>query len=611
MSGVFSGWIAKLGDGSAAVCYLAWLLGSLGADVRDRDGAGLSTADLALRVAHGGLPPAPWTLALRSPSDAAYAVRFTGIDRTGWETCSDAAAWGWGGLASITGEPDGPPLAPGAPVAAMCAALHGLLAVTAARFARLARLEVEIPLADVIASLIEVAGLRYAADGSVRGRGGDWWGLAGWGVYPCADGKVALALRDPDQLARIGAFLGVPELSDARFADYKWGLHGDVDELNGLLVGGLLGNARDELVRQLAGERIAVAPVRSFNELLTCSHLLGREALREQGGLVLPALPIRGLGEPQAAADPYAGEAAPTTRPLAGARVLDISSVWAGPMAARLLADLGAEVTKVENPARRTGSFSTGAAWHRDFYAILNNRNKRAYQCDFSTPEGRAALEPLLREADVLIENFVPGSLARLGLGHETLHRINPHLVVVAMPALGLDGPHAHTVGYGTTIEQWAGLGWLYTDAAGEPHRSGINFSDPIAALYAATGAILALCGDRQRRVVEVSQQEAALSLMLPALAEYQRSGTMPRAVPAEPDGDGWAFPRLPDTRADCVPVRDVTQVVGNAHAPGSRAIRWVRHPDGRDYPLVVLPWKGAFSAAIEPVPAAMPQPLG
>jgi crotonobetainyl-CoA:carnitine CoA-transferase CaiB-like acyl-CoA transferase len=187
------------------------------------------------------------------------------------------------------------------------------------------------------------------------------------------------------------------------------------------------------------------------------------------------------------------------------------------------------------------------------------------------------------------------------------MHRINPRLIVVSMPAMGLNGPDAQATGYGSTIEQAAGLGRLYTDGAGLPHRSGINFSDPIAGLYGAIGAALALSTERDRAVIEVSQQEAALSLMLPALAAYQKSGKRPRAIEAQEDGRDWTFSGAP---GDAVPVRNVAGVVGRPDAPGSGAIRWLRHPDGRDYPLVGLPWQGAFSAAVPIEAARMPEPL-
>jgi crotonobetainyl-CoA:carnitine CoA-transferase CaiB-like acyl-CoA transferase len=611
MTAVFTGWTGRLECEHPAVAYLGWLLHGLGARVEDAAGSAQTSDSLALGAAAARSVSPPWRLTLSDcGGQADYRVSFIGIDRPGWEAAGDAAAWGWGGLASITGEPDGPPLAPGAPLASFCSALHAVLALAAARYARLASMAVEIALGDVVASLIEVAGLMHAVDGSVRGRGGDWWGLAGWGVYACSDAKVALAMRDAQQLTRLAEQLEIPELQSERYADFLWGRCRQVEEVHALLVAGFLRWPVAEVVRRLRAERIAIAPVASLPEILASPHLLERRALVQDGGLLLPALPVRGLGAEYPLAGDLVGAATPATRPLAGVRVVDISSVWAAPMAARLLADLGADVVKIERPKKQVGSFSTGAGWDRDLYAILNDRNKRAYVCDFRSPESRAALEEQVRLADVLIENFAAGSLERLALGPEQLHALNPHLILVSMPAMGRTGRDASAVGYGTTIEQAAGIGRLYSDAAGEPHRSGINFSDPIAGLYAAIGAILALCGTREAPTVELSQQEAALSLMAPALAQFQMSGNEPRAVAAERDGDAWSFPLNAQAPATRVPVRDIAGVVGSPEAPGSCAIRWLPHPDGRAYPLVGLPWTGSFSAAAALSPAVMPVPL-
>ncbi len=615
--GAFSGWRARLHESCPAGLFLGWLLQAAGAEVFDGDdvdGGRLGPAALALRLAGGEQQSARGQLTLLGPRGERYSACFVAIDRPGLEDADDAAAWGWGGLASVTGEPDGPPLAPGAPVAGMCAALHAALAFAAGRYRGLAELEIAVPLADVVASLLEVAGLRYAADGSVRGRGGDWWGMAGWGLYPCADGKLAIALRDLDQLHRLGDLLHMPELRDARFDDFVWGISAAGEELHALLLAGLLGRPLAELLPALRRERIAAAAVRPLDAVLADPHLRARDAFVQDGGLWLPRFPARITPSPAPPSSEIArsailhqrgaGEGA---RPLRGVRVLDISAIWAGPLAARLLAELGAEVTKLERADRRAGTFSTGAAWDRNFYAMLNDRNKRPFTWDLTAAADRAAFLELVREADVLIENFVPGSLERAGLGRAALHAANPRLITVSLPAQGLSGPDASAVGYGSTIEQAAGLGWLYADAAGEPHRSGVNFSDPIAGLYGAIGAVLALCGERNGTAVELSQQEAALSLMLPAFATFQQTGKPPRAREAIERDGGWCFV---DAAGRAVPVRDVAQVVGRPRAPGSRAVRWLRHPDGRSYPLVVLPWRGAFSRGLAPRPAEMPRPL-
>ncbi len=573
-----------------ATDFLSWLLGSAGAEV--------------VPATEIGAAAPPWALTLTSADGTArYRAGFVGVDRPGWEDCSDAAAWGWGGLAAMTGEPDGPPLAPGAPLAAMCAAIHAMLALSAAAYARLAAADVRVALGDVIASMIEVAALRYAVDGSVRIRAGDTWGLAGWGVYHCRDGAIAIALRDPVQLGVLADLSHQPELRDARFADFMWGIAALGDEAGALITAGLLDSAVDEVAAGLRAAHIACAPVLPLAGLTADTHLRARGSFVAEDGLLLPRFPVRAPAGPPLAG-PFAGEATASARPLAGVRVLDISSVWAGPMAARLLAELGAEVIKPERPGSGAGTFRTGLAWERSLYQILNDRNKQMYRCDFRDPAGIAAFQALVCEADVLIENFIPGQAERLGIDADTLHTLNPRLAVVSMPALGLSGPQAEAAGYGSTIEQAAGLGWLYADPEGQPHRSGINFSDPVAGVYAALGAVLALCGARERTRVEVSQQDAALSLMRPALIAFQQDGTQPRAVAAQPDGaGGW--------QVDGVPVRAVPDIAGTPDAPGSAALHWLAHPDGRDYPLPVLPWQGAFARAVAPVPATMPEPMG
>jgi len=612
MSAVFAGWEARLEQHHPAVSYLGWLLRSNGACVVGLGGKELSAAALAFACGQLAETRAPWQLTLRSPDGrATYQINFVGIDRLGWESAGDAAAWGWGGLAAMTGEADGPPLAPGAPLASLCAALHAMLAICAARAARLAQIEVTVPLGDVVASLIEVYGLRYAADGSVRTRSGDWSGLAGWGVYQCRDGKVAIALRDREQLGVLADLLNRPQLKGERFTDFMWGLCAAVDEANAFILSGLIERSVNEVVAGLRAARIAVAPVCSLAELLRDPHLTARAAYETDDGLRLPRFPVRGITGPSPVQGSFSGVAAPSTRPLAGVRVLDLSTVWAGPMAARLLADLGAEVIKLERPEARAGTYRTGQSWDRSLYAILNDRNKRTCRCDLRDVDDRRAFFELVRQADILIENFVPGSLERLGAAREVLHALNPRLTIVSMPAMGLTGPDAVAVGYGCTIEQAAGIGWLYADASGEPHRSGINFSDPIAGLYAAIGALLALSEAGIGAAVEVSQQEAALSLMLPVLARFQHSGELPVAVPALQRETSWAFPLCEGHMSDLwVPVREIPEVVGQPDEPGSRSFRWVLHPDGKRYPLVVLPWRGAFSAAVEPQPAEMPTPL-
>lgn len=602
----FADWVLEIPeDFGPAQAFLGWFILETGGGAASVSGRQFSQSELALRLGEWDVTEASGGSAeLRGPAGQAYRVRFHGSS-TGLEEISDAGAWAWGGLASITGDPDGPPLAPGAPLASAVSALHAALAFSAGRFAGTPEIDIAIDLADVVASLIEVFGLKYAAEGVVRERAGDWGGLAGWGLYHCADGSVALALRDHPQLLALSEALELPELRDSRYEDFMWGMCTEVDEVNAILASRLLDLPAGEVVNRLISCRIAVSRARPLKDMLDDEHLSARSSFARRQGVLLPRLPFR-LHSEGGSAPPREQAAHP---PLAGVHVLDMSSVWAGPLAARLLADLGATVVKLVRPNSQVGFFQSGEEWNRDFYAILNDRNKAGYLVDLTTESGRAWLRREVARADVLFENFAVGSLERAGFGHRTLHEINPRTVVVAMPALGLDGPNARGVGYGATIEQAAGIGWLYSDEAGDPHRSGINFSDPIAGLWGTIGAILGLSASRDRCVVELSQQEASLSLMVGPLARVQLDGGYrPRAISAAASDGSWEMASNTGAQERNIRVRTLDEVVGAPAAPGSIAACWVRHPDGRDYPLVGLPWTGTFAGLVPLIPVEMPE---
>lgn len=602
----FADWVLEVpGDFGPAQAFLGWFVLETGGAVTSPSGRQVSQSELAFRLGDWDVTQASGgTAELRGPAGQVFRVRFHSSS-TGFEEVSDAGAWAWGGLASITGDPDGPPLAPGAPLASLVSALYAALAFSAGRFAGTPDINIAIDLADVMASLIEVFGLKYAAEGVVRERAGDWGGLAGWGLYHCADGAVALALRDHMQLLALGEALDLPELQDSRYEDFMWGLCAEVDEVNAILASRLLDLPAAEVVDRLISSRIAVSRARPLLDMLRDEHLSARSSFARRQGVLLPTLPFRLRSEGES--PPHFQDAAHP--PLAGVRILDMSSVWAGPLAARLLADLGATVVKLVRPNSQVGFFQSGEEWNRDFYAILNDRNKSGHLVDLTTESGRAWLRKEVARADVLFENFAVGSLERAGFGHRVLHEINPRTVVVAMPALGLEGPNARSVGYGATIEQAAGIGWLYSDESGNPHRSGINFSDPIAGLWGAIGALLGLSGSRDTCVVELSQQEASLSLMIGPLARAQVDDNyQPRAVSATSRGSAWSMASRKATEERDIRVRTLDEVVGTPDAPGSIAACWVRHPDGRDYPLVGLPWTGTFAGLVPLIPVEMPE---
>ena len=178
---------------------------------------------------------------------------------------------------------------------------------------------------------------------------------------------------------------------------------------------------------------------------------------------------------------------------LAGVRIIDLTRVLAGPFCTQLLADMGADVIKVEGPdgdlVRRTGTVRDGLSW----YFAQFNRNKRSIVLDLYAEPGRAALADLLRSADVLVENYRPGVLAKMGFGTERIEAINPHLIVASVNGYGSTGPYAGRPSFDFIAQAMSGFMAVSGEPDGAPMRSGPPISDLVAGLYAAFGVVCAL----------------------------------------------------------------------------------------------------------------------
>jgi crotonobetainyl-CoA:carnitine CoA-transferase CaiB-like acyl-CoA transferase len=236
----------------------------------------------------------------------------------------------------------------------------------------------------------------------------------------------------------------------------------------------------------------------------------------------------------------------PPAGPLAGIRVVDCSTVLAGPYATMLLGDLGADVVKVEPPegdATRgwgppwVGSEADGTRTAAYYLAV--NRNKRSIRLDLRQPDGAAVLRRLLGGADVFVENFRPDSLARLGLGDDVLAGINPRLIHLAISGYGPTGPEVGRPGYDFLLQAEAGLMSITgaTDAdGGTPTKVGVAIADVAAGLHAAVGLLAALAGRERRdgpahglgQRVDVSLFESTLSILVNQAQNAFVSGTAP-----------------------------------------------------------------------------------
>ena len=217
--------------------------------------------------------------------------------------------------------------------------------------------------------------------------------------------------------------------------------------------------------------------------------------------------------------------------PLAGLRVIDAATLFAGPMVATLLGDYGADVIKVEHPA---GDSLRNLGWEKDgvslWWAVVN-RNKRAVTLKLSHDLGRQAMLRLVERADVLIENFRPGTMERWGLGWDDVHRINPRLVMVRVTGFGQTGPYRERAGFGTLAESMSGFAHINGHPGGPPTLPPFALADGIAGLSGAFLTMAALrardLGDGAGQVIDLSIYEPIFWLLGPQATIYDQLGVV------------------------------------------------------------------------------------
>ncbi|WP_394559569.1 CaiB/BaiF CoA transferase family protein [Aquipseudomonas alcaligenes] len=217
-------------------------------------------------------------------------------------------------------------------------------------------------------------------------------------------------------------------------------------------------------------------------------------------------------------------------KPLAGLKVVELGTLIAGPFASRICAEFGAEVIKVESPdggdpLRKWRKLYEGTS----LWWFVQARNKRSITLNLKHEEGREVLKKLLTEADILIENFRPGVLEKLGLGWDVLHALNPKLVMVRLSGFGQSGPLKDQPGFGAVGESMGGLRYITGFEDRPPVRTGISIGDSIAALWGVIGALMAL---RHRevnggtgQVVDVALYEAIFAMMESMVPEFDVFG--------------------------------------------------------------------------------------
>lgn len=233
---------------------------------------------------------------------------------------------------------------------------------------------------------------------------------------------------------------------------------------------------------------------------------------------------------------------------LAGVRVLELGQLIAGPFAAKILGEFGAEVIKIEapgtgDPLRKWRLLKDGTSiWWQ-----VQSRNKQSVSMDLRRPEAQGLIRDLVKEADVLIENFRPGTLEGWGLGWDELHVLNPGLVMLRISGYGQTGPYRDRPGFGVIGEAMGGLRYLTAEPGRTPVRVGVSIGDSLAGLHGVIGVLLALYHRKvnggEGQVIDIALYEAVFNMMESLLPEYSAFG-----VVREPSGS--ALPGIAPTNA-------------------------------------------------------------
>ena len=270
-------------------------------------------------------------------------------------------------------------------------------------------------------------------------------------------------------------------------------------------------------------------------------------------------------------------------KPLEGVRVLEIARILAGPWVGQLLADLGADVVKVERPGAGDDTRGWGPPFVEDqdgaprsaAYFHSCNRGKRSVAVDFETAEGRETVRRLASRADVLIENFKVGGLKKYGLDHDSLKAVNPRLVYCSITGFGQTGPYAPRAGYDFIIQAMGGIMDLTGEAEGEPQKPGVAFADIFTGIYACIGILAAL--RRRDATGEGAHLDMALldtqtSVLANQAMNYLVSGQAPRRM-------GNAHPNIVPYQVFPVSDGHVIVAVGN-DGQFAKFVRVLGRPD-------------------------------
>jgi crotonobetainyl-CoA:carnitine CoA-transferase CaiB-like acyl-CoA transferase len=481
--------------------------------------------------------------------------------RSGW-LATDLTSYASGGQMWLTGDPDREPLLAAGRQAAFQGGLQAFAAISAALTGR--ELHGGGEWIDVSAQEAQALGLEGAGPGALA-TGAESQRLGNLvvsliGIYPASDGWVSLSAMQR-QVSTILRCIGQDALVGAGLFDTVEERRGNDGHLMALIAEWTSAHTVADILAEAAAFGAPFVPILELDDVLASEDLQAAglwETATCDGDVRLPATPITVRDVTPAPAPvrdlPRRNPASlKAPRPLEGMRVLDLTAVWAGPVACRALADAGAEVIKVEGPAspdptRFLQRNREDTPWDGVPYYNEYNRNKLGIALDLAGEHGREAFLRLAANADAVVENWRFGVADRLGVGYEALRAANPGIVMVSMPGFSDRGADAKRPGYGLLIESMAGLVSQQRYEGGPPHKSGVSYGDPIAGATATAAVAMGLF--RRLRTGEgshlvVSQRDAVIGMIGDLFAAHQ-------SQPAQGAGLAMGYREtLPGRRAD------------------------------------------------------------
>ncbi len=221
-------------------------------------------------------------------------------------------------------------------------------------------------------------------------------------------------------------------------------------------------------------------------------------------------------------------------KPLDGIKVLDLSRVLAGPFCTMILGDMGAEIIKIERPGKGDDTRAFGPPFKEgeSAYFLSINRNKKSITLNIKTDKGREVIKQLIKSSDVLVENFRPGALKKLGLDYDSIKKLNPRLIYASISGFGHTGPLSAKPGYDLAIQGLGGIMSLTGDPDGPPYKIGVSQADLVAGLYAVQGILLALYAREKTgkgQKIDIGMLDCQISLLTFQAGIYFMTGISPK----------------------------------------------------------------------------------